>query len=99
MAKPITVKCYLSTVSLFIYLFKLILLNCLNQFNSKILQFRNEGIEIRRFLYKSSNDPTIQQLKDDVKQLYPQLRGEKFELMYLGELMALIFYCVVHVTI
>ena len=62
----------------------------LYQFHCKIImQFRNEGIEIRRFLYKSSNDPTIQQLKDDVKQLYPQLRGEKFELMYLGELMAL----------
>ena len=59
MAKPITVKCFLST-------------------------FRNEGIEIRRFLYKNSNDPTISQLKDDIKLLYPQLREEKFELIYLG---------------
>lgn len=59
MAKPISVKCYLST-------------------------FRNEGIEIRRFLYKDMNNPTVSQLKEKVKELYHQLRGEKFELMYLG---------------
>ena len=59
MAKPIPVKCYLST-------------------------FRNEGIEIRRFQYKDIHDPSVNQLKEHVKGLYPQLRGEKFELMYLG---------------
>lgn len=60
MAKPITVKCYLST-------------------------FRNEGVEIRRFLYKSTIDPSIEQLKKCVEQIYPQLRGQRFEVMYLGE--------------
>lgn len=59
MAKPITVKCYLST-------------------------FRNEGIEIRRFIYKDVFNPTVSQLKVQVKELYPQLQGEKFDLMYLG---------------
>ena len=59
MAKPIPVKCYLST-------------------------FSNEGIEIRRFQYKDIHDPSVNQLKEHVKDLYPQLRGEKFELMYLG---------------
>ncbi len=46
--------------------------------------FRNEGIEIRRFLYKAMKNPTVNELKGKVKELYPQLRGEKFELMYLG---------------
>lgn len=59
MARPITVKCFLST-------------------------FRNEGIEIRRFIYKDVFNPTVYQLKVQVKELYPQLQGEKFDLMYLG---------------
>lgn len=46
--------------------------------------FRNEGIEIRRFLYKDVTVPTVGQLKEKVKELYRQLRGEQFELMYLG---------------
>ena len=61
MAKPITVKCFLST-------------------------FRNEGIEIRKYLYTTSVDPTVSQMKDDAKVLFPQLRGERFELMYIGKL-------------
>ena len=59
MAKPITVKCYLTT-------------------------YRNEGIEIRRFQYIDIHWPTVNQLKEHVKKLYPQLRGEQIELMYLG---------------
>ena len=59
MAKPITVKCYLTT-------------------------YRNEGIEIRRFQYMDMHCPSVPQLKDHVKKLYPQLRGEQIELMYLG---------------
>ena len=61
MAKPITVKCHLST-------------------------FVNEGVEIRKYLYTSSVDPTVSQMKDDVKLLFPQLRGERFDLMYMGKL-------------
>lgn len=60
MAKPITIKCYLTT-------------------------YHNEGIEIRRFQYRDVHCPTITQLKDQVKKLYPQLRGEQIELMYLGK--------------
>ena len=70
MAKPITVKCFLTSS-------------------------RNESIEIRKYLYTNSVDPTVTQMKDDVKHLYPQLRGERFELMYLGKLPISfhVFYC------
>lgn len=49
--------------------------------------FRNEGIEIRRFLYKEAANPTVGQLKEKVKEVYRQLRGEQFELMYLGSIL------------
>ena len=48
--------------------------------------FRNKGVEIRKYLYTSSVDPTVSQMKDDVKLLFPQLRGERFDLMYMGKL-------------
>ncbi|EFX75304.1 hypothetical protein DAPPUDRAFT_323532 [Daphnia pulex] len=45
----------------------------------------NEGIEIRRFVYKDVKDPSLKQLKDRARNLYHQLRGEHFELMYIDE--------------
>lgn len=46
----------------------------------------NEGIEIRRFVYKDDKDPSLKQLKDCARNLFHQLRGEHFELMYIGKI-------------
>ena len=36
-------------------------------------------------MYTRLRDPTLLQLEEDVVILYPQLRGKKLNLMYLGE--------------
>ncbi|XP_046447924.1 uncharacterized protein LOC124196758 [Daphnia pulex] len=46
---------------------------------------KDEGIEIRRFLYPFIDIPTVAVLKDYVRTLYTQLKGEKLEFLYLDD--------------